>query len=197
MNVIARLEYKLAYYDSAVHRFNHYTTRTPPNIVSFNFRTLSIINSLPKLTAYTVNLNTDIICIQEHRYYQSKLELKYNNTGNGWTFVSASEWKTSVNVTIGGVGILLSPCALKLLKSSERFWKRVSWDWTIEEEGWILTVERCSWVFRISTDRDLKHHKMRRMLGWGQYSVVSIVWLAKTFKNCVSLLMSPWTEVRS
>ena len=29
MNVIAWLEYELAYYDSAVHRFNHYTTRTP------------------------------------------------------------------------------------------------------------------------------------------------------------------------
>ena len=28
MNVIARLEYELAYYDSAVHRFNHYTTKT-------------------------------------------------------------------------------------------------------------------------------------------------------------------------
>ena len=30
MNVIVRLEYKLAYYDSTVHGFNHYTTRTPP-----------------------------------------------------------------------------------------------------------------------------------------------------------------------
>ena len=30
VNVIARLEYELAYDDSAVHRFNHYTTRTPP-----------------------------------------------------------------------------------------------------------------------------------------------------------------------
>ena len=29
LNVIARLEYELTYYDSAVHRFNHYTTRTP------------------------------------------------------------------------------------------------------------------------------------------------------------------------
>ena len=27
---IARLEYELAYYDSEVHRVNHYTTRTPP-----------------------------------------------------------------------------------------------------------------------------------------------------------------------
>ena len=31
VNVIARLEYELAYYNSAVHRFNHYTTRTPFN----------------------------------------------------------------------------------------------------------------------------------------------------------------------
>ena len=30
MNVIARLEYELAHYDSTVHRFNHYTMRTPP-----------------------------------------------------------------------------------------------------------------------------------------------------------------------
>ena len=28
VNVIARLEYELAYYESAVHRFNHYTTRS-------------------------------------------------------------------------------------------------------------------------------------------------------------------------
>ena len=29
VNVITWLEYELVYYDSAVHRFNHYTTRTP------------------------------------------------------------------------------------------------------------------------------------------------------------------------
>ena len=45
---------------------------------------------------------------------------------------------------------------------------------------------RCSWVFRISTDRDLKHHEMCQTLGGG----VSIVWLRKTFKNCLSLLVS-------
>ena len=33
LNVIARLEYELAYYDFAVHRFNHYITRTPPKTV--------------------------------------------------------------------------------------------------------------------------------------------------------------------
>ena len=30
VNVIARLDFQLTYYDSEVHRFNHYTTRTPP-----------------------------------------------------------------------------------------------------------------------------------------------------------------------
>ena len=30
VNIIAQLEFELAYYNSAVHRFNHYTTRTPP-----------------------------------------------------------------------------------------------------------------------------------------------------------------------
>ena len=33
MNVLVRLEYELAYYDSAVHRFNHYTTRTHQSII--------------------------------------------------------------------------------------------------------------------------------------------------------------------
>ena len=32
VNVIARLEHELAYYDSAVHHFNHYTRRTPPEM---------------------------------------------------------------------------------------------------------------------------------------------------------------------
>ena len=73
---------------------------------------------------------------------------------------------------------------------------RKRWSWEYEDfeeesveklrldhwgESWILTVERCSWVFQISNNRDLKYHKRRRALGWSQ-----------TFKNCVSLLMSPW-----
>ena len=36
VNVIARLEFELAYYDSAIHRFNHYTTRTPPKLFMLN-----------------------------------------------------------------------------------------------------------------------------------------------------------------
>ena len=40
MNVIARPEYELAHYDSAVYRFNHYTSRTRPrNFHIFVFET--------------------------------------------------------------------------------------------------------------------------------------------------------------
>ena len=42
VNVIARLELELAYYDSEVHRFNHYTTRTPtPDFLNGNIRRLA------------------------------------------------------------------------------------------------------------------------------------------------------------
>ena len=38
VNVTVRLECELAYYDSVVHRFNRYTTRTPTKPFLFSFR---------------------------------------------------------------------------------------------------------------------------------------------------------------
>ena len=85
-------------------------------------------------------------------------------------------------------GVWMTSCPEEMVMRIWGFWKdELKLDhWG---EGCILTVERCSWVFRISTDRDLWHHKMRCALGWSQNSMVSIVSLAKTFKNCVSLLV--------
>ena len=48
-----------------------------------------------------------------------------------------------------------------------------SFRWGIELD---LVRWRCSWVFLISTDRDLKHHKMRRALG--MVSIVRVVSLS-------------------
>ncbi len=45
VNVIARLDFELAYYDSEVHRFNHYTTRTPPRQI---FLFIILNTRLPK-----------------------------------------------------------------------------------------------------------------------------------------------------
>ena len=59
-----------------------------------------------------------------------------------------------------------------------------SWSWELDFNHW-----RCSWIFRISTDRDLKYHGMNSALVGSDW-MVSIVWLQKTFKNYVSLLVS-------
>ena len=71
----------------------------------------------------------------------------------------------------------------------EDFEKRVNWDWTIEArvEFWPLkdVVEFCRSLLTEILDI------ARCATCWGG---VSIVWLVKTFKNCVSLLLFPWIE---
>ena len=68
--------------------------------------------------------NIDIICIQEHRYTHSE-DIKYDDTGNGWTLATASAWKHSVNATIGGVGMLIELQALKSLNSIAKIHPRM------------------------------------------------------------------------
>ena len=63
--------------------------------------------------------NIDMICIQEHRYTRSE-DIKYHDSGKGWTLATASAWKNSVIDTAGDVGILIGPRALKPLNSIER-----------------------------------------------------------------------------
>ena len=81
-------------------------------IATFNVRTFSRIGQLPELTASAVEHKIDIICIQEHRYTHTE-DIKYHETGNGWTPATVSAWKNSVNATVGGIGMLIGPRALK------------------------------------------------------------------------------------
>ena len=67
---------------------------------------------------------TDIICIQKHRYTHSE-DIKYHDSGNGWMLATVSAWKNSVNATIGGVGMLIGPWALKSLNSIEKIQLRM------------------------------------------------------------------------
>ena len=85
-------------------------------IATFNVRTLNRIGQLPELIASAVEHKIDIICIQEHRYTHTE-DIKYHETGNGWTLVTVSAWKNSVNAAVRGVGMLTGPRALKTLKS--------------------------------------------------------------------------------
>ena len=57
--------------------------------------------------------------MQEHRYIHSE-DIKYHDTGNGWTSVSASAWKNSINAARGDVGMLIGPWARKSLNSIEK-----------------------------------------------------------------------------
>ena len=94
-------------------------------IATFNVRTLNRIGQLPELTASAVEHRIDIICIQEHRYTHTE-DIKYHETGNGWTLATVSAWKVSVNTTVGGVGMLIGPRALKTLNSIERIQPRMT-----------------------------------------------------------------------
>ena len=52
MNVIARLEFELTYYDSAIHRFSHYTTKTPPILIYENINSLLIDRSCGEMPVW-------------------------------------------------------------------------------------------------------------------------------------------------
>ena len=77
------------------------------------------INQLPELTTSAAKHNIYIIGIQEHRYYQSEQKIKYHDIGNGWTFLSTSEWKNSANVAI------VIPRTLKSLNHVEKIQLRI------------------------------------------------------------------------
>ena len=93
-------------------------------IATLNVRTLNRIGQLPELTASAVEHKIDIICIQEHRYTHTE-DIKYHETGNGWSHVTVSAWKNSVNAAVEGVGLLVGPRALKTLNSIEKIQPRM------------------------------------------------------------------------
>ena len=93
-------------------------------VATYYVRTLNRIEKLPQLTASAVEHKIDIICIQEHRYTHTE-DIKYHEIDNGWTLATISASKNSVNTTVGGVGILIEPRALKTLHSVERIQPRM------------------------------------------------------------------------
>ena len=52
-------------------------------------------------------------------------DIKYHDTGNGWTLATVSAWKNFVNATVGGVGMVVGPRTLKTFNSIERIKSRM------------------------------------------------------------------------
>ena len=91
-------------------------------IATFNVRTLN--RTTTRAFASAVEHKIDIICIQEHRCTHTE-DIKHHETGNGWSLVTVSAWKNSVNAAVGGVGLLIGPRALKTLNSIEKIQPRM------------------------------------------------------------------------
>ena len=68
---------------------------------TFDLRTLNTKGQQPEFTASVAEYDIDKVCIQEHRYHDSEVEIKYHDTSNGWTFISATARKNSINAIIG------------------------------------------------------------------------------------------------
>ena len=86
---------------------------------TLNCRTLNPIKNKGELTALAHKYHIDIICIQEHRIYHDKVDIKFHDMKKGWVLITFSAEKAKNLSTIRGVGILLSPNAYKSLNSVE------------------------------------------------------------------------------
>ena len=62
--------------------------------------------------------------MQEHRSTYTE-DIKYHDTGNGWTLATVAAWKNSVNATVGGVGMLIGPRSSKTLNRIVRIQPRM------------------------------------------------------------------------
>ena len=105
-------------------------------------------------------------------------------------------WQTS-SVIInprkrGGAGVWMTTCPVEMVLRIWRFWK---------DSSWVYDRWRGSWVFYRLSFSDLDRQRWIEILNTIRWAVrwggVSIVWLAKPFKNCVSLLVSPLAEARN
>ena len=59
--------------------------------------------------------------LKQSKLLKCKQDIKYHETGNGWSLVTVSAWKNSV----AGVGLLIGPRALKTLNSIEKIQPRM------------------------------------------------------------------------
>ena len=94
-------------------------------VSTFNIRTFKSDCQSSELVASDIEHDIDIICIQEHRLYHKDIDIKYNILNYGWTLVTASSWKNKSNSSIGGIGLLLSPSAIKSLINVDKISPRI------------------------------------------------------------------------
>ena len=94
-------------------------------ISTFNTRTL--LHPPSRLNELVLNAKAqkiDVISIQEHRFFHPDTKLEYHHIED-YQLITASCWKNSVNASIGGVGLLLSPKAMENLSNIDKISSRI------------------------------------------------------------------------
>ena len=94
-------------------------------ISSFNVRSLKSKEKMGELTALAEEKRIDILCIQENHIYHENVDIQMKDMGKGWVLAMSSGTKNTVNSTVGGVGILMSPFAYKSLEYLEKVSSRI------------------------------------------------------------------------
>ena len=132
MNVIERLEFELAYYDSAVQHFNHYTTRIPPRWqisiivfvsveetpvlwIHFNFQ-----HQVKKNSFYTYSM-----CFK--RGTISTLSGKTLNLGNQFTYLGSLILSTENDVKIRLAKVWTASGRLSIIRKFHHLSKKIIW----------------------------------------------------------------------
>ena len=140
VNVIARLEYELAYYDSVVHRFYHYTTRT---LLEYWVRNInSILNCNSPFHLCSANLLSDL-CLIVYIYItisrdvtpkNNQFQQSYLLTGDQWSNHTFFFISTFSYITIFRNNNSASVICFHIVKwSNSCIW---SIDWTQSEWTW-------------------------------------------------------------
>ncbi|XP_072016329.1 uncharacterized protein [Amphiura filiformis] len=81
-----------------------------------NTRTLQSPHKQIKLCALVQDNKLDVIVVQEHRTVHDD-QLQYENLIEGFQLITSSAWRNSMGAAVGGVGVLLSNFARKVLVS--------------------------------------------------------------------------------
>lgn len=101
-----------------------FVKRKSPFIVStFNVQTLSTTAKKEELAHEAELYGVDVICLQEHRIVHSETLLQEKI--QGYTLITSSAWRNARNAANGGVGLLMSPRALKSCIRVEKFSDRI------------------------------------------------------------------------
>ena len=108
-------------------RFNILSPKSTTNAIVFNTKTASTAEHLNRLVELLIDEKADLMMVSEHcRYFTDEPgHVKYMAVCDGFTFIHLSATKNGQNATVGGVGILCSPGAAKMVRRAIKVSDRI------------------------------------------------------------------------